>query len=140
MDEDISRFLLEGFNVSGDDRFLKVLLEHPLQLSVIDPQAFLDAFDGDGYWMMRTIEAVLRSDREIGERYAAGHPVEFVWAAGRIGDGQFISKIASCFEAANDKLALVSIVAWAFGELEAFEQLEAMQITLDELAREHAIS
>lgn len=139
IDEDISQFLLERFKATGDDRFLKVLLNHPLQLGSVDPRILLDAFDGDGYWMMRTIEAVLRSDLDTGESYAATHRAEFIWAAGRIGDERLVSKIADCLEAANDKLPLVAVVAWAFGRLNALEHLQAMQTMLDELARQHAI-
>ena len=140
VDDGLSLFFLSRFDETGDDRFLKALLRHPLRLTCVDPRRFIDVFEGDDYWLMRVVEATLREDRAAGLSLAARLPVSFIWAAGRLGDPRLVLEIARCFETANDKLSLVGIVAWAYGKLGAYDRLEALSPVLDELAREHEIA
>ena len=100
----------------------------------------MEAFAGDKYWLMRVVEATLKQDRAVALSLAASHPSAFVWAAGRIGDAGLVPEIARCFETANDKVSLIGIVAWAYGKLGAYDQLEALSPMLDELAQQHNLA
>jgi hypothetical protein len=97
----------------------------------------LKAFAGDQYWLMRVVEAALKKDRALALNLAASHPHAFVWAAGRVGDPGLVPEISHCFETANDKVNLIGIVAWAYGKLGAYDQLEALSPMLDELEHEY---
>ena len=137
MDEDTFRYFINCFDKTGDDRILKVLLKHPIWPSCVEPTRLLAAFEKDQYWQMRVVEATLRKDQEIGLSLAATHPAEFVWAAGRIRDTTLLPAISHCFEAANDKLGLVGIVAWAYARLEAYAELRALHSVLAELEQQY---
>lgn len=140
VDDKLSLFFLKRFDETGDERFLKVLLRNPLRVTCVDPRRLIDAFEEDKYWQMRVVEATLREDRAAGLSLGASHPASFIWAAGRLGDPRLLPVISNCFETANNKVSIVGIVAWAFGKLGAYDQLEALTPVLDELSREFAIS
>jgi hypothetical protein len=140
IDDELSILFLRGFDETGDDRFLKALLRQPLRLNCVDPRRLIDAFNGDDYWVMRVVEATLREDRTAGLSLAAAFPASFVWAVGRLGDPDLLPEISRCFKTANDKLNLVGIVAWAYGKLGAYDQLEDLSCLLDELAKEYEIA
>lgn len=140
VDDELSLFLLSRFDETGDDRFLKALLAHPLRLTSVDPRRLIEAFDGDEYWVMRVVEATLREDRVAGLGLAAKFPASFIWAAGRLGNPGLPPEIFRCFETANDRLSLIGIVAWAYGKLGAYDQLEDLSRLVDDLAKEHEIA
>ncbi len=139
LNDEMYAFVLRRLGETGDDRFAKTLLSYPLQPELVDPEVLLRAFADDQYWRMRVIEAVLRIECARGVPLARSWPVEFVWAAGRIGDERLLPEISRCLDLSNDKLALLGIVAWAYGKLRAYEDLIALQPLLDELARENQL-
>ena len=107
LDDETSRYLVDCFDRTCDNRIVKALLKHPLQLSFIEPTRLIDVFESDQYWQMRVVEATLRADPTIGLSFADSHPAAFVWAAGRLGDAQLLPAITHCFDVTNDKLSRV---------------------------------
>lgn len=131
MDEDSTRMFICRFGETGDERFLKELLRHPLQLAAADPARLIQHFEGDEYWQMRVVEATMRANVPSSLPFAKSHPHAFIWAAGRLRQEQFVSTIRECLNASNDKTALIGIVTWAFGKLNAYADLEALEALLD---------
>jgi hypothetical protein len=136
IDDEAAKLILNRFRDTQNIAFLKCLLRQPAQLSVVDPYDLIGAFD-DSYWKMRVVEATLKSDFKVGERFAVTHPIQFVWAVGRLNYTHAIPIISECMRVANDKVELVGIVAWAFGKLGAFEQLIELAPMLDQLDEEN---
>ena len=137
IDEVTSRHLIDCFDKTNDVRILKTLLEHPLRLNSVAPSRLFATFEKDEYWRMRVIEASLRADRKVGLMFAATCLVSFIWAAGRIGDAKLIPEIASCFDAARNKVELISIVSWAYGKLGANVELSVMCSLLEKFERQY---
>ena len=136
IDDEWYLFLVRCYVESGDDRFIKAILKHPLRLSSVDPFHLIKVFAVDDYWQMRVVQATLWQDREVALNLSAAYPKAFVWAAGRIGDAELVPEIARCFGSVRDQGELVGIVAWAYGKLGAYDRLEALVPLLDELEKD----
>lgn len=91
--------------------FLKILLRHPLRLTVMNPVTLAEQFVDDDYWRMRVVEATLRSDFHAGTVLASGYPKAFIWASGRLGDQRLLPFVSESFRITNDKALLVGITA-----------------------------
>jgi hypothetical protein len=137
-DDDTTRHFLSRFEETGDHRFLKALLRHPLRLSAVNPALLIERFDDD-YWQMRVAEATLRTDFDAGIALATTHPRPFIWASGRLGDQRLLPFVSECLRVSNDKARLVGITAWAFGKLKAHDQLLQLEPLLDELEHQNRI-
>ena len=140
MDECTFRYFIDSFDKTGDDRILKALLNHPIRPECIDPTRLLTIFENEEYWQTRVIEAALRADRSTGLSLAETHPAAFVWAAGRLGDTELLPAISHCLEAANDKLRIIGVVAWAYGKLGASTELRALHPMLEELEQRYDLN
>ena len=139
VDEVVTRFMMNCFDRTNDERIIKVLLQHPLRIRLVDPARLLRIFHNDEYWQMRTIEAALRTDKNAGSRFSKTHPAQFIWAAGRVGDQKLIPEILDCFESENDKLSIIGIVSWAYGKLRAHSELEAIVPLLNEFEQQYKL-
>ena len=140
MDGETSQYRMKCLDRTGDDRIVKALLQHPLRLNCIEPSSLLALFEGEAYWQMRVLEATIRTDRDIGISLAKAYPLAFIHAAGRVGDSRLLSALSKCFDVAEDKLALVGIVAWAYGKLGVHSEIIALGCVLEEFADGHGLN
>lgn len=139
IDDETTKLFWSLFQKTLDTRFLKVLLRHPLRLSVMNPMTLAEQFVDDDYWKMRVVEATLRSDFHAGTALAPSYAKAFIWASGRLGDQRLLPFVSESFRIANDKALLIGITAWAFGKLHGYNELLALEPLLDELEDENKI-
>lgn len=139
IDDETTKLFWSLFQKTLDTRFLKVLLRHPLRLSVMNPLTLAEQFVDDDYWKMRVVEATLLSDFHAGTALASNYAKAFIWASGRLGDQRLLPFVSESFRIANDKALLVGITAWAFGKLRGYNELLALEPLLDELEDENKI-
>ena len=125
--------LVDCFDATGDARIAKAILRYPLQADCIGLGRLMDAVGDDEYWQMRVVEAALRGDRAAGLEFVDTFPHAFAWAAGRVGDPELLGTVSQCLEVAEERLAVVGIVAWAYGKLGAASELNELQSALHRL-------
>lgn len=138
MDDHFVQFLWKRFRETGDDALLKVILVRPIPIDALDPRRLIDSLDED-YWKMRVIEATLKADRNRGVEFADSHPLQFIWACGRLKDRRMTSSVVDCLSSVPDKVGLIDIAAWALGKLGAAGELTKLEALLNQLSEQFAV-
>jgi hypothetical protein len=133
----LAGYLKERFFGTGDTKFLKFALRGKISISPSEAREMVIAFkaEGDDYWGMRIIGSQLEEAATQSE-LARAHPKEFIWACGRSGVPEMADAVRETFAAANDKIPLLGITVWAFGKLNALDDLRRMDSLLAELESE----
>jgi hypothetical protein len=139
IDDQATINFVSRYMATGDHRFLQALLRHPLRLETVDPSFLVLQFAGDEYWQMRVVESTLRTAFSAGVAFSKTHPRLFIWASGRLKDERLLPLIRESFRTSNDKVALLGIVAWAFGKLKAYDELTKLEPFLSELEEQNRI-
>ena len=115
--------LVDIFDQRKDQEALQLIARNPPLVIELDP-GFLLSNLSDQYWRARTIEALLRGDRNAGLRLADEYPIEFSHAVGRLRDKSLLKPLTALLEHNATSISFLSIYSYALGRMGALAELE----------------
>lgn len=115
--------LVDIFDQRKDQEALQLIARNPSLVIELDPDFLLSNLC-DQYWRARTIEALLRGDRNAGLRVADEYPIEFAHAVGRLRDQSLLKPLTALLEHNATSIPFLSIYSYALGRMGALAELE----------------
>ena len=115
--------LVDIFDQRKDQEALQLIARNPPLVIELDP-GFLLSNLFDQYWRARTIEALLRGNRDAGLRVADEYPIEFAHAVGRLRDRSLLKPLTALLEHNATSIPFLSIYSYALGRMGALAELE----------------
>lgn len=117
--------LIAIFQRTGDERMLELIARTANVVPEVDAKFLLQNLSDD-YWRMRVMEALLHHLPQRAVELAADYPREFIWAVGRARTSSYLPLMERIVEAGWHNIELLSIYAWALGQLSAERQLDEL--------------
>ena len=89
----------------------------------------IDRLNGkdEAHWRGRVLDCLLTYDRDEAIRLSPLFPWEFIYAAGRSGDGSLLPIVQSLFKSSLKNKDFVSIYAWCLGKIGAHEEIDVLE-------------
>ena len=115
--------LVDIFDKRKDQEALQLIARNPSLVIELDP-GFLLSNLCDQYWRARTIEALLRGDRDAGLRVADEYPIEFAHAVGRLRDRSLLKPLTALLDNNATSIPFLSLYSYALGRMGALAELE----------------
>jgi hypothetical protein len=129
--------LARVFRETKDKAVLGMLTRTPECVRLLGARFLIDRLNGKGerHWRGRVLECLLTYDRDEAIALAPQLPWEFVYAAGRSGDGSLLPIVRSLFKTNSNTVDFVSIYAWCLGKIGAVEEIDALERFVREKTR-----
>ncbi len=124
--------LLSVFNRTGDQECLRLIARFPIALAHVDVPSVMKLIEDD-YWRMRLVQSAIMFDKSKAMLLANSYPVEFIHAIGRLKDETALPRIAEIFKANHDDLRVISIYAWALGQIKDINALMELKKHIEKL-------
>jgi hypothetical protein len=121
--------LAKVFRETGDKAILGTLTRTPECVRLLGASFLIDRFKGkdEAHWRGRVLECLLTYDRGQAIGLAPQFPWEFIYAAGRSGDGSLLPIVQSLFKSNSKTRDFVSIYAWCLGKIGALEEIDVLE-------------
>ena len=135
--EDLAAVLWGRHVETDDDEPLKLLACAPNVLDKLDVHELLRLLP-EKYYRMRLIESLLIVHDARVDQLTLAYPVEFAWAAGRIGDIALVPTLRTLLSANKHEREFVRSCVWAFSKMPdiAIEDVEKVRPIVAELVKQ----
>jgi hypothetical protein len=122
---ELANELFAVFQRTGDEKMLELIARTSNVVPEVDVEFLLRNLSED-YWRVRVLEALLRHRPKRAVELANEYPKEFIWAVGRAKADTCLPLLEKIAEARRGNIDILSLYAWALGQLRASRQLERL--------------
>jgi hypothetical protein len=122
---DLAQHLIANFRRTGDERMLELIARTDDVVAEVAAEFVIQNLSEE-YWRTRVLEALLHRQPQRAVELVGDYPKEFIWAVGRVKANSHLVIIERIFAANKNNIKLLSIYAWALGQLRAVKQLERL--------------
>lgn len=126
----VAKELFDRYRASGNQELLKFVARFPRAIAESDPRFLLDHLE-EQYWRMRVVESLLTADQQRAQALAPDFPHEFLWAVGRARHEPSLPIVGRLLDEKPYDLEVVSLCAYAYGQLRVADHLDAIRAILE---------
>jgi hypothetical protein len=124
--------VIAAFRQTSDERMLELIARTADVVVEVDAEFLLQNLSED-YWRVRVLEAHLRKEPQRAVELSADYPREFIWAVGRAKAQAYLTLITEIADTHQRNVKLLTMYAWALGQLGAARELEKLTACVQQL-------